>query len=178
MDLRHNFSMKRNNLALIIISLLSLSFLSLGFLFLKSAEKTCPVPRECEKCVVKTDNDSESIVIKAVGANNPMLLHGKLVKEAVLVQKIVESQELIEEGVEEEEEVEDVYFLEFENQHLLVNNSTGVPVYIERIQLIPPVNKDLYDMEDFVEKKVEVYGYQNFVLNSEETFQVLSVKSN
>ena len=171
MDLGHNSNMKRNNLALIIISLLSLSFLSLGFLFLKSVEKTCPIPKECEKCVVKTDNSSDSVVIKAVGVNNPMFLHGKIVKEAI------PSQDSVEEEVGEKD-VEYIYFLEFERQHLLVNNSKGAPVYIDKIQLTSPVNNELYDVEAFVGKEVEIYGYQVLTLTGEEAFQILSVKSN
>jgi len=171
-DLGHNSNMKRNNLALIIISLLSVSFLSLGFLFLKSVEKTCPIPKECEKCVVKTNGDNDSVVIKAVGANNPMFLHGKLFREAV------PSQELVKEEEGNDKEVEYVYFLEFERQHLLVNNSKGSPIYIEKIQLTPPVNDELYDIEDFVEKEVEVYGYQTAVLTGNESFQALSIKVN
>ena len=143
---------------------------------MKSVEKTCPIPKECEKCVVKTDKTPDSVIIKAVGVNNPMFLHGKLIKEALPSKELIEENTVNDEV--EDKEIKYVYFLEFERQHLLVNNSKGAPVYINKIQLTPPVNDELYDVEDFVEKEVEIYGYQVPVLTGDAVFQMLSVKSN
>lgn len=157
--------MKRNNLALLIIVLLSVAFLSLGFLTLNQRDVKCPLAQKCEECVCekeeKEEKDGLTNIIKSVGANNPTFLYGLIEKEEI----------------PEELELGDYwYWMYFEKPLLLVNNATGSPIYVDKIQVLPPENKDFYDIESFVGKKVEVYGYQTWGYAESSVFQVSAIK--
>jgi hypothetical protein len=153
--------MKRNNLALLIIVLLSVAFLSLGFLILNDKDVKCPPVQECEECVCEEDKKETTNVINSVGANNPTFLYGVIEKEEI----------------PEELELGDYwYWMYFEKPLLLVNNASGSPMYVDKIQLTPPENKDFYDIEGFVGKKVEAYGYQTWGYAESSVFQVSAIR--
>ena len=59
---------------------------------------------------------------------------------------------------------------------LLVNNASGVPTYIDKMQLIPSENEDFYNLESFVDKRVEVYGYQTSGYAESSVFQVEAIR--
>jgi len=153
--------MKRSNLSLLIIVLLSISFLSLGFLNLKNKNGRCPPEKQCEKCFVSEDKVSEVKEINSTGKNDPIFLYGNLKKEKI----------------PEEFELGDYwYWVYFKEPLLLINNAAGVPIYIEKMQVNPPATKDFYDIDDFVDKNVEVYGYQTFGYAESSVFQIEAIK--
>jgi len=153
--------MKRNNPAFLIIILLSVGFLYLGFYSLKSNEKVCPPPIECEECVCDESVEEETQVIDAVGANNSVFIYGTLKKEEI-------PQEL---------ELGDYwYWMYFEKPLLMVNNSSGVPMYVDKIQVLPSQSTDIYDVEQFLDKEVELYGYQTWGYAESSVFQINSIR--
>ena len=153
--------MKRNNFSFLIIILLSASFLYLGFLALRSNEKSCPVPKKCEECVCDENVKEQAQIIKATGENNPTFIYGTLK----------------EEGIPEELELGEYwYWLYFDKPLLLVNNASGVPMYIEKIQVLPPQDTDIYDMKKFLDKEVELYGYQTWGYVESSVFQVSAIR--
>ncbi len=153
--------MKRNDIALLIIIFLSVGFLYLGFSTLKSNEKTCPPPVKCDECICEKNVNEQTQVIKAVGENNSVFIYGTLKKEEI-------PQEL---------ELGDYwYWLYFEKPLLLVNNASGVPMYIDKIQVLPPQSPELYDVEEFLDKNVELYGYQTWGYAESSVFQINAIK--
>lgn len=153
--------MKRNDIALLIIILLSVGFLYLGFSALKSNEKVCPPLIECEECICEENAKEETQVIDAVGANNSVFIYGTLKKEEI-------PQEL--------ELGEYWYWMYFEKPLLIVNNSSGVPMYVDKIQVLPPQSNDIYDVEQFLDKEVELYGYQTWGYAESSVFQINSIR--
>ena len=153
--------MKRNNLALLIIIFLSIGFLYLGFSALKSNEKVCPPLKECEECICEESTKETAQVINAVGANNPVFVYGSLKKEEI-------PQEL--------ELGNYWYWLYFENPLLLVNNASGVPMYVDKIQVLPPQSVEIYDLENFLDKDVELYGYQTWGYAESSVFQINAIR--
>ena len=153
--------MKRNDTALLIIILLSLSFLYLGFSVLKSNEKECPPLSECGECACEENVKETTQVISAVGADNPVFIYGTLKKEEI-------PQEL--------ELGEYWYWLYFEEPLLLVNNASGVPMYVDKIQVLPPQSAEIYDVEQFLDKEVELYGYQTWGYAESSVFQINAIR--
>ncbi len=153
--------MKRNNSAFIVIVVLCVLFLALGFYALIQRNNACPPVKECEKCVVEESSKDESRVIDSVGQNNKIFLYGNLKKEAI---------------PEELQLGEYWYWLYFEEPHFLVNNASGVPMYIEKIQVNPSENVDFYNIDEFIDKKVEIYGYQTWGYAESSVFQTVSIR--
>ena len=153
--------MKRNDTALLIIILLSVGFLYLGFYSLKSNEKVCPASEKCDECVCNEDKKEQTQAINAVGENNPIFIYGTLNKE-----EIPQDLELGEYW----------YWLYFDKPLLLVINASGVPMYVDKIQVLPPATKDFYDTDSFVGKKVELYGYQTWGYAESSVFQINAIR--
>lgn len=153
--------MKKSNSAFIVIVILCLLFLSLGFYALSKVNVKCPPVEKCEEIVVDNESNKEGAVIDSTGQGDEIFLYGTLKKEPI-------PQEL---------ELGDYwYWLYFDNPHLLINNASGVPLYVDKIQVNPPENKDMYDIENFVDKKVEVYGYQTWGYAESSVFQAVSMR--
>jgi hypothetical protein len=68
------------------------------------------------------------------------------------------------------------YWIYFEKPVLLVNSASGVPTYVDKMQLIPSENEDFYNLENFVDKRVEVYGYQTWGYAESSVFQVEAIR--
>lgn len=159
--------MKKNNTAFILIVLLSLCFLCLGFSLLKVMEvgyKRCIPSRTSgyNSCPVVADTvEIPTIAIEAVGQGNELFLYGDLKKESIPAE--------LELG-------EYWYWIYFEKPVLLVNSASGVPTYIDKMQLIPSENEDFYNLESFVDKRVEVYGYQTSGYAESSVFQVEAIR--
>ncbi|MBW6441403.1 hypothetical protein K0B04_00640, partial [Patescibacteria group bacterium] len=80
------------------------------------------------------------------------------------------------EDIPEELELgDDWYWLYFNEPHLLVNNSLGIPIYIDKMQLNPPMD-DFYDIDEFLNTDVEVYGYQTWGYAESSVFQIEAIR--
>ena len=109
---------------------------------------------------VKIDKN-EPKIINAVGENYPLIIEGIIKKEEIPA----------------ELELGDYwYWIHFDEPYLLVNNASGTPMYIEKMQLNPPENAEMYDLEEFLDTKVEVFGYQTWGYAESSVFQVLSLR--
>ena len=154
-------SMKRNNSAFILIVILCMLFLSLGFYALKKKGEEKPPVIEPPKNDIVDEVNKETAVIDSVGQENKIFLYGTLKKESI----------------PEELELGDLWFwLYFDEPHLLVNNASGVPLYIDKIQVNPPEGLDIYNLDDFTDKKVEIYGYQTWGYAESSVFQAMSIR--
>ena len=159
--------MKKNNTAFILIVLLCLCFLCLGFSLLKVMEvgyKRCIPSKtpEYNSCPVVDDTvKMPTIAIEDVGQGNELFLYGDLKKESIPAE--------LELG-------EYWYWIYFEKPVLLVNSASGVPTYVDKMQLIPSENEDFYNLENFVDKRVEVYGYQTWGYAESSVFQVEAIR--
>ena len=147
--------MKRNISNLVLVVLLILNLIFLGILIIrnknKSQESATPV-REIKK---------EERVIAEVGEENPTTLIATIKKEVI----------------PPELELGDYwYWAYFGEPYLQVNNAAGVPMYIDKIQLNPPTNQDFYNLDNFTDKKVEIYGYQTWGYAESSVFQVLAIR--
>ena len=136
-------------------------FLSLGFYALKKKGEEKPPVIELPKNDIVEDVNKETAVIDSVGQENKIFLYGTLKKETVPVE--------LELG-------EYWYWLYFDEPHLLVNNASGVPLYIDKIQVNPPESLDIYNLDDFTDKKVELYGYQTWGYAESSVFQTMSIR--
>jgi len=143
---------------LIIIMLLTANLLLLGvFIYKTKPAKTLPGI----SAPALSEQTEPGKVIDSIGEAEPILLRATVKKEPI-------PQEL---------ELGDFwYWLYFDEPHLLVNNAAGVPMYINKIQANTPIAADFYDIEDFVDKKVEVYGYQTWGYAESSVFQIISLR--
>ena len=153
--------MSKKNLNFILIFIFSLNLLFLGYLATKCFDKnTVPndqgINNSTQESISETTN-----VIDSLGEDNPIMLIGTIRKENI-------PQEL--------ELGEYWYWIYFDDPHLLVNNASGVPIYIDKIQVNPPKETDFYSIEEFVDKKVEIYGYQTWGYAESSVFQVVSLR--
>jgi hypothetical protein len=158
--------MKKDNTAFLIIVLLSICFLCLGFSLLKVMEvgyRKCSYTKVsgCNSCPIADKVENPTIAIKSVGKGNELFLYGNLKKESVPAE--------LELG-------EYWYWLYFEKPILVVNNASGVPIYADKIQLVSPENSELYNLDSFADKRVEVYGYQTSGYAESSVFQVEAIR--
>ncbi len=137
-----------------LISLLILSFLS--FIFAVNRTNFS----QCNQCT-NIDQPQETQIINSLGEDIGQMLIGTIKKETI----------------PEELELGDYwYWMYFEPQALLVNNAFGNPLYIGKIQINPPEAQDIYPIDDFLYKQVEVYGYQTWGYAESSVFQALSLR--
>ncbi|MFA6981980.1 MAG: hypothetical protein WC243_03090 [Patescibacteria group bacterium] len=112
--------------------------------------------------VEPTPEQGVTRVIEGVGEESTVFLEGTIRKEAI----------------PRELELGDYwYWIYFDTPVLQKNNASGVPLYIDKMQLNPPIEKDFYNIEDFVDKSVEVYGYQTWGYAESSVFQILSLRA-
>lgn len=155
--------MRKNNVLPILILVLSINFLSLGLMMLrqKGCSCNCPQIQECKKEIVEKITPAQGSVIKSSGPNEPIFLYGMIKKEEI----------------PEELDLGDYwYWLYFAKPHLLVNNASGVPMYVDKIQLNAPQNTDIYVIDDFIDINVEVYGYQTWGYAESSVFQAEAIR--
>lgn len=108
---------------------------------------------------VKIDKEDDKI-INAVGEANKYILEGIVRKERIPA---------------EMELGEYWYWLYFDEPYLLVNNAMGKPMYIDKIQLNPPEDSS-YNLEDYVDLNVEVFGYQTWGYAESSVFQAITLR--
>ncbi|HXK52841.1 hypothetical protein H6802_00305 [Candidatus Nomurabacteria bacterium] len=107
---------------------------------------------------VEKDQDR---VIEFTGEDNPIFLQGTLKKE----------------NIPDELELGDYwYWIYFEEPYLLMNNASGLPLYIDKIQVLRPNSKDFYDLEKYIDKKVEIHGYQTWGYSESSVFQAIAIR--
>ncbi len=105
--------------------------------------------------------ENQNKVIQITDENNPIYLEGELKKEAIPT----------------ELELGDYwYWLYFDEPYLLMDNSAGVPFYIEKIQILQPESSDFYNFENFVDTMVGVHGHQTWGYAESSVFQVVAVR--
>lgn len=143
------------------MAILSIYLVSLAVFILRNQNKSCPQVKECLCNEEKEAKKTESRVIDSVGEANKIFIYGQLKKEEI-------PQEL--------ELGEFWYWIYFEEPRLLVNNASGVPMYIEKMQINPPVALDMYNLDDFVDKNVEIYGYQTWGYAESSVFQAEAIR--
>lgn len=68
------------------------------------------------------------------------------------------------------------YWIYFDEPHLLEHNASGVPVYVNEIQVFPPEADYFYNIDDFKDKKVLVHGYQTWGYAESSVFQIVAIK--
>jgi hypothetical protein len=155
--------MRKNSILPILIIVLSINFLSLGLMMLTEKDCVCPsvVDREETAVDIKGSTEKRATPINALGQGNETFIYGNLKKEEV------------PEGLD----LGDFwYWIYFEDPYLLVQNATGVPLYVEKMQVLPAEYEDFYDIEDFVNKKVEIYGYQTWGYAETSVFQITAIR--
>jgi len=109
-----------------------------------------------------TPKSTNSIVIGSVDENETQFLTGTLKKEKIPV----------------ELDLGDYwYWLYFDNSALLLNNAMGYPLYIDKIQVVLGEAKDLYSLDEFDGKKVEVFGKQSWGYAESSIFEVYAIKT-
>lgn len=154
--------MRKNSVLPVLIIVLSVNFLTLGLLMLTDKYCLCPsVPRTEEAVGVEQDVAKKATVTGDLGQENRTFLHGDLVEEEI---------------PEDLEMGESWYWLYFDEPYLLVVNARGFPIYVDKIQVLPPRNEDVYNVEDFVGKRVEIFGYQTWGLSESSVFQVMAIR--
>ncbi len=69
------------------------------------------------------------------------------------------------------------YWFYFDEPYLLKNNARGIPLYIEKIEVFPAErqHKGIYDIDEFLDAKVEIYGYQTWGYAESSVIQILSI---
>ncbi|HLB51810.1 hypothetical protein A3F07_04725 [candidate division WWE3 bacterium RIFCSPHIGHO2_12_FULL_38_15] len=67
------------------------------------------------------------------------------------------------------------YWINFEEPYLLKDNASGWPQYIDKIQLFPPQDTSFYKLDDYLNKHVEIYGYNSWGYAESSVIQVISM---
>ena len=129
------------------------------------SENRCDCPSTVAKSKVSSpeipNEKQKSVVIDSVGPQETFFLYGTLKKE----------------DTPEEYKFGDFwYWVYFEEPHLLVNNASGVPQYIDRIEVYAPETESAYNIDEFDGKKVEVHGYIISDYTGSVSFQIDAIR--
>jgi hypothetical protein len=130
---------------------------------------------DCECYVVKKENlesieEKEEIikdiidetkVIDGIGEQNAFFLYGTLKKEPI----------------PEEMDLGDFwYWIHFDQPHLITVGASGVPQYINKLQVYPTEFEEIYNLEEFENEKVEIYGYLTSGYAESNVFQITAIR--
>jgi hypothetical protein len=159
--------MNKNKILPILIVVLSLDFLALGLLMLQKYDCNCSVVEKKEEHVnVETEDapkdlSSKSVVVEGIGQQNSFFLYGTVKKEPI----------------PEEMELGDFwYWIYFDEPHLLTVSASGVPQYIEKLQVNPTEFEEMYNLEEFLNERVEIYGYLTSGYAESNVFQITAIR--
>ena len=157
--------MRKNNILPILIIVLSINFLSLGLMMLNDKGCNCPVIEDKGEKAVEKESvapiPAKSVVIGTTEQQSHFFLYGKLKKEPI----------------PEEIELGDFwYWVYFDEPHLLVDNALGVPQYVDKLEVYPPQYEDYYEIEEFIDEKVEIYGYLISGYAEDTVFQITAIR--
>lgn len=156
--------MRKNNILPILIIVLSINFLSLGLMMLNDKSCNCPIIEDKPEKIVEKESISvpeKSVVMDTIGQQSQFFLYGKLKKEPI----------------PEEMELGDFwYWIYFDEPHLLVVTALGIPQYVDKLQLNPPQYEDYYEIEDFIDEEVEIYGYLTSGYTESTVFQITAIR--
>jgi hypothetical protein len=157
--------MKKDKMLPILIIVLSINFLSLGLMMLnsRSCEKE-PIVKYIEGKVAEeemVEMPQKSNIIGRSGQNDEFFIYGVLKEEPI---------------PEELQLGDSWYWVYFDEPYLLVENALGVPQYVDKIQVYPSEYVEFYDIEDFVNERVEIYGYLTSGYAESTVFQITSIR--
>jgi hypothetical protein len=118
-----------------------------------------PLTNDSKESESFTENPYRTITF--TDENNPIFLRGQVRKEPIPT----------------ELELGDFwYWIYFDKPYLLIYNASGVPMYIDKIQAVPSGNRDFYDIEKFLNKEVEIHGFQGWGYAESSVFNIMAIR--
>lgn len=114
--------------------------------------------------------------VKANSAQKPAQYNPEISAEPAITNTVTVRGVIKKEKVPEELQLGDYwYWFYFDEPYLLTENASGYPQYIDKIQVLPPQNKDFSGIESYLNKHVEIYGSKTWGYAESNVFQLIAI---